>query len=232
MASNTGFFKGSNDTFEIGLNIYQIGVYTYLTRCANNNKSAFPSYATIAEKCGISKPKAISTVAELEELGLIKKQIRLGEGRNNSNSYKVIFAQKGKHGLPLKVNDVYHGSKQDLPYKELNNKELREEELYNTSNLHSTALFLKEYASNIKGYIEDTLTTYYATYKEHKGKEHSKIKKNQLQRVYQFLEEAIYAYGDLDDIIEEYFNTVKKVDHNINHFCTDGIVSTLAERLK
>lgn len=150
MSEGGGFYKGPNDTFEIGLNIYQIGVYTYLTRCANNKKSAFPSYATIADKCGISKPKAISTVAELEQMGLVEKQIRISEGRNKTNTYKVVFAQKGKHGLPLKVNGVNPCSKQDLPNKELIYKELREEEQLYIALSNDDHVFIEIYLKHFK----------------------------------------------------------------------------------
>lgn len=148
--SKAGFFQASNEMFDIGLNIYQIGVYAYLTRCANNKKSAFPSYKTIADKCGISKPKAISTVAELEKLGLVKKQVRMGEGRNKTNTYRVVFAQKGKHGLPIKVNDVNPIGKQHLPYKELTEEELDEEELHYTALASGDHPFIEIYLNYFK----------------------------------------------------------------------------------
>lgn len=102
----------------------------------------------------------------------------------------------------------------------------------NTSHLHVTALFLKEYDSNIKEYIDDTLTTYYAMYLERKKEEHPKLKRDQLQRIYEWMERVILDYGDIDDMIEEFFNTVKKTDHNINHFCTDGMIQILVDRCK
>lgn len=148
MGNESGFFKAPNDLFEIGLNIYQIGVYSYLVRCSNNNKSAFPSYTTIASKCGISKRKAISTVSELEEMGLLKKRQRAGEGRNQSNTYRVVNAKKGAHHAPGVVHDMHHDGAQDAPYKELQEKELIEEELYYIA-LESDDHFINIYLNHL-----------------------------------------------------------------------------------
>ena len=48
-------------------------VYIYLCRCANQGSRAFPSYADIAKKCGISKRTAIRAIEVLRENGFLKK---------------------------------------------------------------------------------------------------------------------------------------------------------------
>lgn len=207
MSNEAGFFKGSNDTFEIGLNIYQIGVYTYLTRCANNKKSAFPSYSTIADKCGISKRKAITTVAELEGLGLVKKDIRYGEGRNQTNTYKVIFAQKGAHDAPLKVHDMHHHSAHDAPNKELNYKELEEKELSHTFLPKSAHVFIEIYIKH---------------FERRKRKKHPKVTYEKVQHVLnqiEYLESFDVLDGEWEEkVIEHFDNLPDKNNGNILAF--------------
>lgn len=64
-------------------------VYIYLCRCSNGGKKAFPSYDTIAERCGISRRKAIDAVKILEDNGFIDKIVRTSINSNLSNSYRV-----------------------------------------------------------------------------------------------------------------------------------------------
>ncbi|MUG43444.1 helix-turn-helix domain-containing protein [Paenibacillus woosongensis] len=109
MARKRNFFTPSNDIFEFGLNPFQLSVYFYLARCANNAKEeAFPSYATIAEKTGMSERKAKNVVKELVSAGFIKKQRRWGERGGQSNVYVVED--------PLTVElDGARGVKSDTP---------------------------------------------------------------------------------------------------------------------
>jgi hypothetical protein len=52
-------------------------VYLYLSRCCSNNSgTGFPSYNTIADRCGISRRAAIYAVGILQSTGLLKKQAR------------------------------------------------------------------------------------------------------------------------------------------------------------
>ncbi len=60
-------------------------VYIYLCRCANQGSRAFPSYADIARKCGISKRTAIRAIEVLRENGFLKKFTR----RLQSNVYEL-----------------------------------------------------------------------------------------------------------------------------------------------
>ena len=88
---NVPYFQVSNQIFEVGLGKYDLLVYFYLARCGNNGGKAFPSYQTIADKCGISRRMAIDTVKELEEKKLIQKKVRKGlkSVKNQSNIYVV-----------------------------------------------------------------------------------------------------------------------------------------------
>jgi DNA-binding transcriptional ArsR family regulator len=60
-------------------------IYIYLCRCANQGSRAFPSYADIARKCGISKRTAIRAIEVLRENGFLKKFSR----RLQSNVYEL-----------------------------------------------------------------------------------------------------------------------------------------------
>jgi len=61
-------------------------VYIYLCRCANHGSRAFPSYADIARKCGISKSTAIRAIEVLRENGFLKKFSR----QLQSNVYELV----------------------------------------------------------------------------------------------------------------------------------------------
>lgn len=83
-----GWFRAPNDIFSCGLNNYEIVVYLYIVRMHNNNrKGAFPSKATIATACGISKPTVNKSVEELKKKGLLTIKRRSKEGKNDTNIY-------------------------------------------------------------------------------------------------------------------------------------------------
>jgi hypothetical protein len=71
--------------FDIGLNVYQGAICAYLFYCLNMESTGFPSYNLMAERCGMSKAKAISTVKELIGKAIIKgnRQIMNAEDKRN-----------------------------------------------------------------------------------------------------------------------------------------------------
>jgi len=89
---NVPFFQAPNLIFDADLTAYEKIVYLYLCRCGNNS-TAFPSYNTIAKKCGISRRKAIECVGALIEKNYITKEQRINPYDNNnfSNVYKINF---------------------------------------------------------------------------------------------------------------------------------------------
>ncbi len=129
----TGYFFGPNEIFDNQIaDVYEKLVYLYLCRCANNSAAAFPSYQTIADKCSMSRRKAVNAVDSLIAKNLLSKTIRRGDEKNQSNLYKVLPAS-AQHALPLVhtvhhpsaqhapavVHDMHQGSAQRAPYKEL-----------------------------------------------------------------------------------------------------------------
>ena len=112
------FFMTQNEIFEIGLGPYELAVYFYLNRLADNSTSeAFPSYPTIAKKCGMGRTKAYYAVETLIEKELLLKQPRIDETGQTSNLYTVLdppeLSTKSDGGSPHErgpVHDMNGGS--------------------------------------------------------------------------------------------------------------------------
>ena len=133
---------------EYGAKIGPLGlaVYNVLLRYANKQgTSCFPSYQTIADKLGISRPSAVKGVQILIAHKLVRKQARIDEaGDSASNDYKILPVNKrsktpekvvknlnhphdlsdasskdslppSKNPLPPVVNSFDHGGKESLP---------------------------------------------------------------------------------------------------------------------
>lgn len=121
----TGFFLGPNEIFDNeAVSVHEKLTYLYLCRCANNSTAAFPSYATIAAKCSISRRKAIECVEQLVDKKLLLKTVRRGEEKNLSNLYKILRTGASpalggaQHALGV-VQDMHQGGAHGAPYKEL-----------------------------------------------------------------------------------------------------------------
>jgi predicted transcriptional regulator len=84
------FFQAPNDIFDIGLGKFELLVYLYLARCANNNEKAYPSLNTIADKTSISRSSVQKAIKGLEEKKLIvKKKHKTDYNRYYNNTYMV-----------------------------------------------------------------------------------------------------------------------------------------------
>jgi biotin operon repressor len=69
-------------------------VYLYLARCCSNDAAqGFPSYETIARKCGISRWAAIHAVDTLSRAGLLVKQLRKKGRVNETNIYELLHPE-------------------------------------------------------------------------------------------------------------------------------------------
>ena len=107
------FFKVPNAVFISGLTKYELLVYFYLCRLQNNKGFSFPSYATIARNCAISRRKTVTVVKALIKKRLLKKQVRpIGYRKNKSNLFVLIHEHLGSAQYAL-------GSARRAPYKEL-----------------------------------------------------------------------------------------------------------------
>jgi hypothetical protein len=141
------YYQAPNMMYEIGLNPYQIAVYGYLCRCSNQGSAAFPSYNTMAEKCGMSRKKTIDTVQELIIMGLLFKTVRKDDNKNNSNIYEVVHdihqvkqvsgvqdIPPSVQDIPPSISDTPSNGVQDIPpsVQDIPNKEL----IINNSNIN------------------------------------------------------------------------------------------------
>lgn len=112
------------------IGVYGIAIYSLIARYADGNgNGAFPSYNTISEKLGISRPKVIETIKHLISIGLITKTTRTDDaGDATSNLYTISnvggkpHLPPSKQDLPQVVNDVYQGGKCGLPDQDTVNK--------------------------------------------------------------------------------------------------------------
>lgn len=98
-----GFYIVDNDIIEVHgrkLGVYGIAVYNVLLKfCNASGTNAFPSYQTIADLIGISRTKAIETVALLLKCGLIEKTSRKSSsGESSSNLYTLLDVKKTAGG--------------------------------------------------------------------------------------------------------------------------------------
>lgn len=135
-----GFYIVDNeiiDHYGSTIGPYGLAVYNVLSYYANKKgEQIFPSYQTIADKIGISRPKVVKAIQQLVDLKLITKTARHKEtGESTSNQYTLVNVKGGKPHLPPSkphlprvVNDVNHGSKPRLPDQDpINNTQLDQE---------------------------------------------------------------------------------------------------------
>ena len=113
-----------NGIFDQGLVTYQLAVYLYLCRCGNQGAIIFPSYATIAQKCGMSRRKAIYTIKSLVDAGWLtckKRKKADEEGKNYPNLYTLISPTSAPPSAPHAPPSAPRA-----PYKEplINNKQV------------------------------------------------------------------------------------------------------------
>lgn len=70
-------------------NVYELAVYTALSRYCNNDVVIFPSQETLAIHCCCGKTSVKNAIKSLEEKGFIKKINRKKNGSNDTNLYVV-----------------------------------------------------------------------------------------------------------------------------------------------
>ena len=105
---HAGFYCTPNDWIRKhgpDLGPYGIAVYHCLMSFADQDGICWPSYQTIANLTGMSRPTVIKTIAKLIDLGILSKAERRKGQRQSSNSYHLT----SKAGLPhndLVVNYV------------------------------------------------------------------------------------------------------------------------------
>lgn len=201
------YFQVPNAVFEIGLEKYELLVYCYLARCGNRGSTAFPSYNTIAKKCGISRSTAIKSVKSLELKQIIRKEVRYSAERNQNYSNMYIVEHDLGGGVTQTLGGVCHtlGSVCETPYKELFYKEL------NNKNKRYIAL-----PCNDAYYLEIYNDCFYKKF----GKNHMKIPETEKDRILSIMRDL----QNNDSISENEYRTVVKEHFDTLPINNDGNV--------
>jgi pyocin large subunit-like protein len=82
-------------------------VYTLLIEMAGNDGNCWPSYATTAERCGISRRSAVSAVRALVDAGLVAVTERRRKGTNERTSNFYLILGGSAPAAPPVVQDVH-----------------------------------------------------------------------------------------------------------------------------
>jgi hypothetical protein len=88
-------------------------VYTLLIEMAGNDGNCWPSYATIAERCGISRRSAVSAVQALVDAGLVAVTECRREGTNERTSNLYLILGGSAPAVPPVVQDVHPNKTQE-----------------------------------------------------------------------------------------------------------------------
>lgn len=183
---------------------------------------------TLAKEAPDGLDSVKAGIKELEKFGYVKRYPTKEKGKIVSWNMDVFeipyttsgFSTSGKtsSGKSTATNNVF------------NNNDLKD--INNTSNGH-LMMFLKAYESSLKEEIEAYLQFFYSLYYERKEKPHPRLKEEQLLNVYETFDSILNEYGEaLEQAIRDFFTTIKKSDHNINHFVSPEIIVRLCERNK
>ncbi len=107
-----GYTQLPNYLWDLDLNIYQRAILVHIVRKTIGWGKDFDgiSLSQFSKDLGISKPKVISTLKELKEMGLI--EITNNFSQNNSKSFNTYKISKKVIKV---VNEINHPSKSDLP---------------------------------------------------------------------------------------------------------------------
>ena len=192
------FFMVGNDIADTEeLNIYEKAICYQIARYSNNGNVAFPSYNTLAKKCGMSRRKAIDTVKDLVEKNILIKVTRLGNAetaeRNESNLYALndnlyrFLEGSASHALGGSASHalgvVHH--MHPINNNNINNNIYGAED----TNKHSVATLPKE---------DDNRNI------------HSKKKNNKKKEVIKVSEDSVYCK------VMKHFNSIEKTNYKAN----------------
>lgn len=183
-----------------------------------------------------SKPSAVKMMKQLSDIGLIYKQ-RQGQGKPTLIFVNDFSRKCDKVNSTSKKNEL-----QEVRNMNSSNTNNNKTDISNTDNngaIKNDCTIEKEKNNNGSfsknenelcsfPMIKDFICWYRDLYREKLGKEHPRLKKEQIQRIY----ETLNSFCDFHSIDSEYleamaisfFRHVKDTDFNLNHFATDGIL--------
>jgi len=237
--AESNWFKCPNIVFDLGLKPKEMVVYMYIMRCENNGSTAYPSYSTIAEKCGISRRSAVNAINELEEKGLLVKTVRRNGDLNQSNVYTTVDkcgAKSALGGVVISLPSARLAPNKELDHKELDYKEIMDNGAIEIPNRPSYTLFKK---LNSKGRIDnidepmENIRYFFRRYKEIFKRDHPALKNEQVRQAYERFREhdEMFSVECGREIIDQYFETqfpTWDVDYNLMHFISGEIIDMRA----
>ncbi len=119
-----------DDIYRIGLDAYELAIYTRLVYRAGQNNQCWESPAKLAKATNMSKRKVIYTLKSLVSKKLIRKTLRKREDGSNTTTVYTILNIHSAPGAHPPVHQVHtpcaSGAQQELDSNELNSDVTRE----------------------------------------------------------------------------------------------------------
>jgi|GEM_PF-4759222 len=204
-----------------------------------HEEEAYCTQSYLAKRTDCNQRQIARELKKMVEKGILLERF---EGKKrwlkiNPDISKMNHQNAGYVSLDISgydYSDIVDYDYLDTHIKKLSKETYLKKDNNNTSILTNTmaVYYLSNYDSGYKEDIEQALEYYYDCYKKVTGKTHPKLKPEQLYYAYEQIESvASEGYG-VEDIMYEFFTTVKETDYNLNHFVSDGIIHTLKERCK
>ncbi|WP_233603793.1 helix-turn-helix domain-containing protein [Citrobacter koseri] len=82
---------------------------------ANDKGECWPSYQHIADQCECSKSAVRNHIDALEEMGLVKRENRVGVNNGKGNTSNVYYLNLDVTPMPLKSTGVWHKEAPPMP---------------------------------------------------------------------------------------------------------------------
>ena len=246
-ALKTNYFQVPNEIFDLDLPNNEKLAYIYLCRCGNQGSDAFPSYTTIARKCGISRMTAVRVIKNLESKNLIKVERRPKSNKDNHpNKYHLPSITV----IPGASITETPASNTVIPYKELPDKELNlYKEPTGTGSFHPDELkkrsssenplpfltFIKQY--EISERAERVIKAFLSKYARKRKEQHPDLTADKwgefADRLFYFDDDADRTIeleeDDLYTMIDYYFEQSYQggCNYRLGHFSSNGVRKVL-----
>ena len=220
------YFQVSNDIFDneqLKLSIYEKIIYIFLCRCSNQGATAFPSYLTMAKRCGMSRSKAKTAVRGLRKKGLILVEWRPKENKDNLTNLYTVRDIPGAGGDRGGAGDDRAGAGGD-PIKRTPEEELLKKKYREHSEECPTLSYYEFKEHNPVDKDTDNAITYYLDmYTATTGQDHLKLKPETWQGVVDTLLVVELEHGsDWIDCDDDNGSMYQMIDHYFSKDYNDG----------
>ncbi len=129
-ASDKGFFYSYNVIFDLPLSKNAKLLYLYLCRRADGKSKTFPSYATMASACSLSRSTAIRAMKELMAEGLLLRKHQQHGKEFTSNQY-LLYAAPDEEAKRMNLKEIEQekrGGKAQLEKTNADKKNVRSQD--------------------------------------------------------------------------------------------------------